>query len=210
VQLTSTTSEAPALLNTKVSIDSRLIAAPAKKTTRATWQIKNCTTVGAHRLEFPIIIFHKKCEDDDWNKFQICQHSQHKTMSREADSDYSSVASSSESSRDKSPSPKKAKLKKRVTKHDAPLNFRRSTCPAGHLCNEPRCYTSTSNSKIIWDKSKYQKPFIPRPKKVYKKRRSYPRKTLRRQNAEVGPQTYEAFVANPPGCFCQGHAHGEG
>jgi len=26
---------------------------------------ENCFTVGAHRLEFPIIIFHKKCEDDD-------------------------------------------------------------------------------------------------------------------------------------------------
>jgi len=66
-------------------------------------------------------------------------------------------SSSPPPSRDSSPV-RKPKTKRERT---CPVGFRRSCCPCGHACIEPKCYTNIRNTHIIWDKSKYEKAFYP-------------------------------------------------
>jgi len=110
-------------------------------------------------------------------------HTNKQQMSRQSDSDYSdysSDASLSEIIRDKSPSPKKSKHKhrshkvrrrerkeerknaKRITNKDTPRGFNRSKCQCGHLCVQPQCYTNIEDPRVVWDKSRYSKPYYPR------------------------------------------------
>lgn len=44
----------------------------------------------------------------------------------------------------------------------APIGYARSTCKLNHACNNPSCYTSTKNPNILWDRSKYARPYVPR------------------------------------------------
>jgi len=57
------------------------------------------------------------------------------------------------------PSPK---AKPRSQTRGTPLGFKRSSCKLNHACGNPRCYTSTTDPNIVWDKSKYAKPYVPR------------------------------------------------
>jgi len=50
----------------------------------------------------------------------------------------------------------------------APLGFTRSTCRLNHSCGNPQCYTSLRNPQVLWDRSKYAKPYYPHRKAVQK------------------------------------------
>jgi len=66
--------------------------------------------------------------------------------------------------RSSSPTPPKKSKKRQTT---APLGFTRSTCRLNHACSNPRCYTSLRNPQVLWDRSKYAKPYHPH-RKAYK------------------------------------------
>lgn len=51
---------------------------------------------------------------------------------------------------------------------DVPVSYQRTRCLAGHVCSEPQCYTSQTNPRIIWDKSKYRRPYYPRTGRSYR------------------------------------------
>lgn len=52
-------------------------------------------------------------------------------------------------------------LPRRKNKELAPVGFQRSKCALGHVCSNSHCYQHQKNPKILWDKSKYSKPFLP-------------------------------------------------
>jgi len=74
--------------------------------------------------------------------------------------------------RSRSNSPTRELKKQRHPKDDAPMGFRRSTCPLGHCCNNPLCYVNIADAQIVWDKSRFQKPYTPKWKRHVKGRKS--------------------------------------
>lgn len=63
--------------------------------------------------------------------------------------------------RSRSNSPTREVRKQRHPKEDAPLGFRRSTCPLGHCCTNSKCYVNLADPQVVWDKSRFSKPYTP-------------------------------------------------
>jgi len=42
-----------------------------------------------------------------------------------------------------------------------PKGFKRSTCPLGHTCKNALCYSHVSIKGCVWDRKKFEKPYIP-------------------------------------------------
>jgi len=60
------------------------------------------------------------------------------------------------------PSPPPREKPRSVQAAGCPIGYRRSSCKLNHACGNPRCYTSLRNPNIVWDKSKYARPYVPR------------------------------------------------
>lgn len=106
-----------------------------------------------------------------------------------SDSSYSSDSSSS--------GPKTGRRGHKKTL--APIGFRRSQCAVGHACTNPRCYQNIANPNILWDRSRYDKPFYPKPpanapnKKSISKKIPKPMKSTR----DLSPERNS--IPKPPG-----------
>lgn len=44
----------------------------------------------------------------------------------------------------------------------APVGFQRSRCSCNHTCTNSDCWTNSTNPRIVWDRSRYSRPFTPK------------------------------------------------